>query len=177
MTPTDSAEKVVADHERIWLQNVADGEASGEGRLWCQDKVWPVDENDGEPTEYVRADIYASALALIESQRATIEGHASEIEKLSKLVQFWIADSREAHDARQAAEARVTALEAEKAGVVDERDELREIVNEQFGEELGGDKNLTPIRGSYHTFISWELRRRARQALSRSSTEVKNDGA
>ena len=88
-----------------------------------------------------------------------------------------VADALEASQAREAAaEARVTALEAEKAGLVCERDELREIVNEQFGEELGGDKNLTPIRGSYHTFVSWELRRRARQALSRSSTEVKNDG-
>ncbi|MFG1462317.1 hypothetical protein V5F77_05400 [Xanthobacter sp. DSM 24535] len=46
-----------ADHPRIWLQNAEDAKAAGEGRLWCEDKVWPVDDNDREPTEYVRADI------------------------------------------------------------------------------------------------------------------------
>ena len=56
---------VTLDHPRIWLQNAADGAASGEGRLWCEDNVWPVDENDGEPTEYVRADIVDGLVAAL----------------------------------------------------------------------------------------------------------------
>lgn len=88
----NEAEKLVADHERIWLQNAADGEASGEGRMWCQDKVWPVDENDGEPTEYVRADLYADALAttaeMAEREEAALAGLTSDI-----------AREIEAHDA------------------------------------------------------------------------------
>lgn len=57
------------DHERIWLQADA---GAGADRLWCQDKVWP-DESDnpaeGEPTEYVRADIAGAAPELLEALR------------------------------------------------------------------------------------------------------------
>lgn len=42
------------DHERIWLEP-APGDS--EGRTWCQDKLWPEDEGQPEPTEYVRADL------------------------------------------------------------------------------------------------------------------------
>ena len=52
-----TASEPAQDHERIWLQNEKDGEASGEGRMWCEDKVWPETELCGEPTEYVRADL------------------------------------------------------------------------------------------------------------------------
>lgn len=48
------------DHERIWLQSYEDTEALGEDRLWCEDKVWPNDPEDHEPTEYVRADLFAA---------------------------------------------------------------------------------------------------------------------
>lgn len=46
----------MSDHERIWLQH-PDDEDESVGRLWCQDKVWPDTPEDGEPTEYVRADL------------------------------------------------------------------------------------------------------------------------
>jgi hypothetical protein len=63
---------VALDHPRIWLQNAADGKASGEGRLWCEDNVWPVDENDGEPTEYVRADIVDDLVAALKAARVVV---------------------------------------------------------------------------------------------------------
>jgi hypothetical protein len=52
-----------ADHERIWLQNAKDALNQDTGRMWCEDKVWPDDAEDGEPTEYVRADLYETALS------------------------------------------------------------------------------------------------------------------
>ncbi|RPH74027.1 hypothetical protein EHM76_04310 [bacterium] len=62
----------MSDHERIWLQNAIDAGHQEEGRLWCQDKVWPDDPEDGEPTEYVRADLYAAALAEIERLQSIV---------------------------------------------------------------------------------------------------------
>lgn len=48
----------MSDHERIWLQHPDSAAHQPEGRLWCQDKVWPHAEDEGdEPTEYVRADL------------------------------------------------------------------------------------------------------------------------
>lgn len=50
-----------ADHARIWLEPMSpDGRYGCEGRLWCQDKVWPDHEGQPEPTEYVRADLFAA---------------------------------------------------------------------------------------------------------------------
>lgn len=44
------------DHARIWLEPRSPDDRYGhEGRLWCQDNVWGGE--DGEPTEYVRADL------------------------------------------------------------------------------------------------------------------------
>jgi hypothetical protein len=51
------------DHERIWLQNAKDALNQDTGRMWCEDKVWPDDAEDGEPTEYVRADLYEAVLS------------------------------------------------------------------------------------------------------------------
>lgn len=122
--------------------------------------------------------------ALIESQRATIESQASEIEKLSELVRFWIADSREAHDARQAAEARTTALEAEKAGLVKA---LRMVATwaEQRCPCHNEQPNPCPLCGASvenlegckaaESTMPRHVLDAVRQALSRS-TEVKNDG-
>lgn len=65
-----------ADHERIWLQNADDAKHQGEGRMWCQDKVWPDDGEDGEPTEYVRADLFAALrerLAEVERENANLK--------------------------------------------------------------------------------------------------------
>jgi hypothetical protein len=68
----------MSDHERIWLQNAND--AGSEGRLWCQDKVWPDDSEDGEPTEYVRADLLAAAEAEIERLRGQLENRGLALE-------------------------------------------------------------------------------------------------
>ena len=43
--------------ERIWLQHPDDADPEY-GQMWCRDKVWPNDVDEGEPTPYVRADIY-----------------------------------------------------------------------------------------------------------------------
>ena len=48
------------DHERIWLEH-PDTADPYNGRMWCGDKVWPESEGDGEPTEYVRADLLCRA--------------------------------------------------------------------------------------------------------------------
>lgn len=71
--PTDSAEKVVADHERIWLEPLAP-QYGHDGRLWCQNKVWPQYEGEPEPTEYVRADLYAAAEARVTALEAEKAG-------------------------------------------------------------------------------------------------------
>ena len=52
----------MSDPERIWLQNADDARATGD-RLWCQDKVWPECAEQQEPTEYIRADLYASRIS------------------------------------------------------------------------------------------------------------------
>ncbi|TGQ11186.1 hypothetical protein EN858_14785 [Mesorhizobium sp. M4B.F.Ca.ET.215.01.1.1] len=49
------------DHERIWLESEKTADRYT-GRMWCEDKVWPDDDSDGEPTEYVRSDLYAALL-------------------------------------------------------------------------------------------------------------------
>lgn len=61
------------DPERIWLQNAEDAKLQCEGRLWCEDKVWPAgdDPEEGEPTEYIRSDIHARAL--LEAERRGME--------------------------------------------------------------------------------------------------------
>lgn len=61
------------DHERIWLQNAKDAEHQAEGRLWCQDKVWPDDPEDGEPTEYVRADLATTSAGVTEEQTPRVK--------------------------------------------------------------------------------------------------------
>jgi hypothetical protein len=68
----------MSDPERIWLQNADDARAIGEGRLWCEDKVWPECPEQNEPTEYVRADLHAKLereLAEAREFRAILEGH------------------------------------------------------------------------------------------------------
>jgi len=51
-----------------------------EGRLWCQEKVWPDDPADGEPTEYVRADLVATARA--EARREALEEAAAVVRRI-----------------------------------------------------------------------------------------------
>lgn len=64
--------EALKDHERIWLQNAEDGKRSGEGRMWCADKIWPDHPEDGEPTEYVRADLHAALEAEVERLREAL---------------------------------------------------------------------------------------------------------
>jgi len=71
----------MADHERIWLQH-SDDAADAEGRMWCCDKVWPLDPEDGEPTEYVRADLLAEARAQIAAKDAALERRRLDIDHL-----------------------------------------------------------------------------------------------
>jgi hypothetical protein len=54
---------------RIWLQSPADCDPET-GPMWCQDKVWPNEHDEHEPTEYVRADIYDAAIARAEAAEA-----------------------------------------------------------------------------------------------------------
>lgn len=128
-------------------------------------------------------------LALIESQRATIERiereAADKDEQIKQLNAMCRAaelkgepDRSTARDRMRAAEARVTALEAEKAGLGD--------ALEWLAGEIEGERNLITHphgRRAHHIDSQDEIRvevltgllDRARQALSRSSMEV-NDG-
>jgi hypothetical protein len=96
----------MSDHERIWLQNANDAKQHSEGRLWCEDKVWPDDPEDGEPTEYVRADIAAATIERLTRERDEFRG------KLAETCGKW-----------QASEIRA---EAELAKAQQERDEERD---------------------------------------------------
>jgi hypothetical protein len=62
------------DHERIWLEPRTPDDLYGhEGRTWCQDKVWPTEWDDAEPTEYVRADLYEALSRELAEARAALE--------------------------------------------------------------------------------------------------------
>lgn len=91
------------DHERIWLQNAEDARLQDEGRMWCQDKVWPDEDGDGEPTEYVRADLYAAKDTALAEMRAELERQQDEEDKAARDMQVVI----------QALRDRATAAEAE----------------------------------------------------------------
>jgi hypothetical protein len=64
----------MSDVERIWLQSAEDTTALGQDRLWCEDKVWPESDEDHEPNEYVRADLFAS----LETEVAGLKLYAGE---------------------------------------------------------------------------------------------------
>ena len=63
----------MSDPERIWLQSYEDTTALGEDRLWCEDKVWPANDEDHEPTEYIRADRISQQDAELDRLRRHIE--------------------------------------------------------------------------------------------------------
>lgn len=100
---------MMADHERIWLQNAEDAEHCNEARMWCQDKVWPADKEDGEPTEYVRADLLSTART--EARKAALE----EAAKLAETPGVWRPhpDIPDCRRIATAIRARITALEEE----------------------------------------------------------------
>ncbi len=68
------------DPERIWLQNAEDASHTPEGRLWAEDKVWPDDPEDGEPVEYIRADLVSAALT--EARREVLEEAAAAVRRI-----------------------------------------------------------------------------------------------
>jgi len=95
----------MADHERIWLQHPDDAIHNDEGRLWCEDKIWPDDDEDGEPTEYVRADLLAEARAQIAAKDIELAELKGQWERL--LANYASADAR-----AEAAEAQIAAKDA-----------------------------------------------------------------
>lgn len=82
----------MSDPERIWLQNAADARATGE-RLWCQDKVWPECAEQQEPTEYIRADLYASRIsqqdAELERLRRELADVRDNLAEAEKDTHYW----------------------------------------------------------------------------------------
>ncbi|WP_315833958.1 hypothetical protein [Bradyrhizobium prioriisuperbiae] len=74
-TPRDAiAIDGLSDPEHIWLQNDNDAIHQGYGRMWCENKVWPEDPEDGEPTKYVRADIAADTIDALTARVKELEG-------------------------------------------------------------------------------------------------------
>ena len=81
-----------ADHERIWLQNAEDAAAIGASREWSSAPVWPDDPEDSEPTEYVRADLVATARA--EAMKAALEEAAAVFDVYASDQRAAIAEGR-----------------------------------------------------------------------------------
>jgi hypothetical protein len=69
----------MSDPDRIWLQNAEDARAIGD-RLWCADKVWPECPEQNEPTEYVRADLYAKL------ERELADGRRNAFEEAAEII-------------------------------------------------------------------------------------------
>jgi len=84
-----------ADHEFIWLQNAEDGKHNSDGRLWCEDKIWPDKPEDGEPTKYIRADLVDAAIqaAVDEAYEDAIKIAKEEAERRTR-VRGQLLDSR-----------------------------------------------------------------------------------
>lgn len=68
------------DPERIWLQNAEDASHNPDGREWAEDKIWPDDPEDGEPVEYIRADLVSAARA--EARREALEEAAAVVRRI-----------------------------------------------------------------------------------------------
>lgn len=95
MTPSieEALRSGAADHERIWLEPPPGG---SEGRLWCQDKVWPENEGDPEPIEYVRADIHQSEVVGLMKTMAAYSERALAAEAERDALREALAVEREA---------------------------------------------------------------------------------
>lgn len=59
--------------------------------MWCSDKVWPADKEDGEPTEYIRSDLVEIARA--EAHRAGMLAGLKEAQSIlgSNLERYHVA--------------------------------------------------------------------------------------
>lgn len=53
------------DPERIYLEPPP---YSPEGRLWCEDNIWPLDGDGPGGVEYIRADLHAAEIARLTAE-------------------------------------------------------------------------------------------------------------
>lgn len=142
--PLPTSEAMVADHERIWLEPPPGG---SEGRLWCQDKVWPMQPEDGEPTEYVRADIHAAALALIERQAAELAGLRQAYATESRAHQITRSDLEAEFEKRTAAEAELALSDGLKR-IAEAHAEAAEVNVSDLQDDLAAaEAELARLRG------------------------------
>lgn len=141
---TDSAEKVVAE---------------------LRAKAW------NAPTQHHwHAVLLGQAAALIESQRAELADLREQVaDETRDFDGGYEAGQSDMQNELEAAEARVTALEAEKAGYIAALVEADATLTSEDA------CDIEPIVGSHNPHEN--AAGLVRQALSRSSTEVKNDGA
>lgn len=63
-----------AEHERIWLEPICH-DGSGEGRLWCQDRLDDCQEIgcEAKAVEFIRADIAAAEITRLTEELARTE--------------------------------------------------------------------------------------------------------
>jgi Arc/MetJ family transcription regulator len=84
------SETIEKNPERIWLQSYEDTQALDQDRLWCEDKVWPENPDDHEPTQYVRIDLFNSAIST-----AREEGYKAGLEEAAKAIELENANGLE----------------------------------------------------------------------------------
>lgn len=168
VSPTDSAEKVVAD-----LAITPD-----ELRLIAEYACWDKFE-DRYISDPKRHPAWKAA-ALIESQRATIESQADEMVELRRSVSDYATQCGKQRGRAEAAEARVTALGAEMAGLVKAVTPSPKTKAAYIG-EFHFDWTVWPPDGegqiTHRVQVPWTTIKQIMsaihaQALSRSSTEA-----
>lgn len=170
----ESAEKVVAEW-RAAMEEVPDGEidrafiVDGHGEAIQGEAVlYLPDDNEaefrGSHAEVISAWIARCSPSGISGLLALIEQQAAELAEVRRSVSDYATQCGKQRGRAEAAEARVTALEAERAT---DHAILRDLVA-----SLNRRGQTLSIS---HDELS-ALEARATQALSRSSTEVKNDG-
>lgn len=177
----------MSDHERIWLEPRPDeGDFGPEGRLWCQDKVWPGSPDEGEPTEYIRADIASAEIERLraENERLQEDVRVARVEA-EHMRETSIQNARE----RNAAEARATSAETDIEGwrrihleITAERDALAArlaVMDAAIDWALGeGDSDFGDNKPENAKPFWWrtELRRRAREARASAEEKGRPDG-
>ncbi|HEX7039623.1 MAG TPA: hypothetical protein VF202_05890 [Trueperaceae bacterium] len=95
MMATDTRQR---DPDRIYLEPPP---YSPEGRLWCDDDVWPLPDTDGSDggVEYVRADLHAAEIARLERELSEARERERRLcRALGDLIGLAEAAMREADD-------------------------------------------------------------------------------
>lgn len=153
---------VTADHERIWLQNANDAHGC-EGRLWCQDKVWPEDDEQGEPTEYVRADLFHE----IERERDELKDAKwaeKHVDTMNDMASLGVA--------LEGAEARATAAEATVTALAEALKPFSELAeNFMDDDHLHAKRDENTVWGFNDHDLTYGDFRRARTILSQIRSE------